>query len=110
MTYEPQPGSINLRIPDPWRNDWGDLMEAHIEVFCWLALRQLHGDEQKRPRTPKEIGKHLGLHESTVVQALIELWNCGFIEIDEAELRRNLAGTNTGARPAAGSSPGGSQP
>jgi hypothetical protein len=79
---EPGLGQINrveIRIPNPRRSDFGEMPEAYGAVFCYLVLWQWNS-ARKRELNNHAIADFLGLHEQTVVNALVELQERGFIE------------------------------
>jgi hypothetical protein len=79
---QPDLGPLNrveIHIPNPRRSDFGEMPEAYGAVFCYLVLWQWN-QAVKRDISNRAIGEFLGLHEQTVVQALVELQERGFIE------------------------------
>jgi hypothetical protein len=79
---QPDIGPLNrveIRIPNPRRSDFEGMPEAYGAVFCYLVLWQWN-PERKRDLNNHVIADFLGLHEQTVVQALVTLQERGFIE------------------------------
>lgn len=79
---QPDLGPLNrveIIIPDPRRSDFGGMPEAYGAVFCYLVLWQWNS-ARKRDLNNRAISEFLGLHEQTVVQALVELQERGFIQ------------------------------
>ncbi len=79
---KPNTGPLNrvdIIIPNHRRSDFGDMPEAYGAVFCFLVLWQWNS-ARKRSLDNHAIADFLGLHEQTVVQALVTLQERAFIE------------------------------
>lgn len=70
---------VNLIIANTDPKDWGDIFEVHADVFRYMLARHRKGIQQ--PLTIEEIGRDVGIHFLTVVDALVELRDRGFLQV-----------------------------
>lgn len=85
MKPDPTFRALEVTVPDPFREDTGDLPDCYLRVFKLLALGAALGGQYVMDLT--SIGRRAGVDERTVFQAVCALSARGLVRAQWADSR-----------------------